>query len=403
METRTATRRLVSPFWTLLAVYCDRCDHLFGTFNVRTNVCDPQAARHEEDGGFERVFPYVGYTFKPAFLAGKSIRLQQALMSSLWPKHGSVWKSREDVVLASQLAGLAEGYSEVTYRTGHPPRRLTLDDYIACRHKSKQSECMRTLVRLGQDPGNSGWTAYTPNQDMRSAYFHAKHPSASAPLLLVRQLVTTRVTHPPTVILNQVDTSYEVLHLRIGDTFVGREAQNMLEAQLRVTARGEGYYLLMQRCTTAFFVFCCAGRSECDFSVRLAVNPDASWTCTEIQPGHTCATAAPRPASQLRKRLCRFVSHHKLRDALSVSMPGLTITTGSNPSSWRQDVVVLHPGNQKNVDGFASRNEGTGPKKWRIQLSVKRRYVPDPRLCFAGSARRSNSPKGRRQQLSRRP
>ncbi|ORY48834.1 hypothetical protein BCR35DRAFT_336117 [Leucosporidium creatinivorum] len=215
-----------------------------------------------------------------------------APIDKLWPQEGTVYRTKEDVLLACQLAALKAGFSALQLDTDvHRGLRWRR---VRCGVQLNTGTCKRTLVRLelvDHEDELQGWRIVEAKKEQFEGSRHPKHIGTSKPLKLPQP----------------------ALSCKVGDHFGEGQEMHLFEAALRISARQEGRYIFAYhgkpgQGTQGRFFACTEGRAACLFFVRLT-DQDGRLIITQIDPNHSCTPRGIEPpGKKLASRMKHFSS-----------------------------------------------------------------------------------------------
>jgi hypothetical protein len=251
------------------------------------------------------------------------------LHRALWFEPGSTWDSPKDVLLVAQLATLAAGFTSTVNLASRVTPTATAHAFIRCIEvKTKESGgCQSTLALIQYiDPSNASGPCRVQlpprATNLKTAkpalWEHHSHPdsghlrisdpiqvSFSLPVRTLIRLAADSNSFP------QTSTTPIVLDVGLPNLVIDAAKVNALEASIRAAARRSGCSVTVIR--SKDILFKCRSKSAsgaCSFQVRLArkAHEPPSWTCTEIDPHHTCDPGFSKPSAALTEVLDFFVS-----------------------------------------------------------------------------------------------
>ncbi|GAA5851037.1 hypothetical protein JCM5353_001772 [Sporobolomyces roseus] len=217
-----------------------------------------------------------------------------------WPQEGSVWEHWSDLLLATQLAALREGYSSVS-KAWHDrePHLLKFRCFVGKTEDRKHS-CHRMLLHAVAEDAvklDGKWVVQSLRLENLAVERHKCHTTGVG----LSQGFKTQPKKKPKLSDGQIVEDWNAMHL--------------VEAALRSSSRLKGAYLhtysqklnlgISDNQTYSYFSNCVLGE-RCKFYVRFRPKGQVEgegWICEQICLEHSCTSIASTISGELAKRL----------------------------------------------------------------------------------------------------
>lgn len=222
-----------------------------------------------------------------------------------------MWRTKEDLLLACQLAALKAGFSQLETS---PDANFADICNVRCAGTRGGARCQRHLVKaemVDRTRADLGWRVVRICRERFEAPRHPNHQGVSRPLQ-VRVLRDYRQAEADSEQLPQPP-----LDLKPGDEIAEGQELHLLEGSLRAAARRKGFYLSRYFVRAGevsnrrgLCISCSAGRDKCHFFIHFVETEiSGRFRCKEIIDRHNCGKAELAIAGgKLSPRLDAFVS-----------------------------------------------------------------------------------------------
>jgi len=243
-----------------------------------------------------------------------------------WPAEGSIWEHWSDLLLATQLAALREGYTGIS-KAWHPRNSEKVG--IRCKIENsdnREGSCQQQLVfARARDPANLGgaWVVEKLRLENLAVGRHTKHTGGVGisngfkvrSVYLVMSLLS--LSNEAASISTQTSPKKRP-KLTIGHIVEDWKSMHRLEGAFRASARLDGRFLhtkgrpAKHGSTSQLFsyYFSCVIGEKCDFYARFNPQKQADgegWICEQLCTRHTCTSIAPEITKSLAQILTFWV------------------------------------------------------------------------------------------------